>query len=282
MSLILNTPPADGDHLLNRIRAEYDEMPGLRVTKAQGQRLWGLDEAGCAAVLAGTRGYGVSRAHASRHLRQGIVDATGGRSRSRSRGHPTHHDSTPSTSRTPGAAHDCATQSGRRFRASSERCFDFVTHVGRIYMRSHRTLFTTPFTPGRYRTARAAASLSYCQLTVPVSVIQPFATKTATRPAGTSVFTLESPHGGLRISVSVRVCSLVRRTCTSFMTAVTPNTRCATRSARNRSAYDRTLPRNVTTPSATIRRCRSHPDWVPTRAHYDVLFESFVIHDGPP
>ena len=52
MSLILNTPPADGDRLLNRIRAEYHEMPGLRVTKAQGQRLWGLDEAGCAAVLA--------------------------------------------------------------------------------------------------------------------------------------------------------------------------------------------------------------------------------------
>jgi hypothetical protein len=33
--------------LLNRIRAEYLEMPGLRVTPHQAQRLWGLDEQTC-------------------------------------------------------------------------------------------------------------------------------------------------------------------------------------------------------------------------------------------
>ena len=31
------------DVLLRRARAEYLEMPGLRLTKAQAQRLWGLD-----------------------------------------------------------------------------------------------------------------------------------------------------------------------------------------------------------------------------------------------
>ncbi len=40
------------DHLLARIRAEYDEMPGLRVTFSQACRLWQLDDASCRAVLA--------------------------------------------------------------------------------------------------------------------------------------------------------------------------------------------------------------------------------------
>jgi hypothetical protein len=34
-----------------RIRAEYLEMPGLHLTTRQAQRLWGLDESTCAAVL---------------------------------------------------------------------------------------------------------------------------------------------------------------------------------------------------------------------------------------
>jgi hypothetical protein len=34
------------------IQAEYYEMPGLNLTKAQVQRLWGLDEATCEVVLA--------------------------------------------------------------------------------------------------------------------------------------------------------------------------------------------------------------------------------------
>jgi hypothetical protein len=38
--------------LLQRVRAEYVEMPGLKLTAAQAQRLWGLDGATCHAVLA--------------------------------------------------------------------------------------------------------------------------------------------------------------------------------------------------------------------------------------
>lgn len=43
--------------LLQRIRAEYSEMPGLQLTAAQAQRLWGLDyqtsRAALAALVAG-------------------------------------------------------------------------------------------------------------------------------------------------------------------------------------------------------------------------------------
>jgi hypothetical protein len=39
------------DQLLRRIRAEYLEMPGLRLTPPQAKRLWGLDEYTCAQVL---------------------------------------------------------------------------------------------------------------------------------------------------------------------------------------------------------------------------------------
>lgn len=37
---------------LQLIRAEYLEIPGLRLTKRQVQRLWGLDEVMCEALLA--------------------------------------------------------------------------------------------------------------------------------------------------------------------------------------------------------------------------------------
>ncbi len=36
---------------LRRVRGEYIEMPGLRLTTAQAQRLWGLDRAACDALL---------------------------------------------------------------------------------------------------------------------------------------------------------------------------------------------------------------------------------------
>lgn len=36
---------------LNRIRAEYLEIPGLRLTKRQVQRFWGLDAATCDTLL---------------------------------------------------------------------------------------------------------------------------------------------------------------------------------------------------------------------------------------
>ena len=38
--------------VLRRIRGEYMEMPGLRLTGAQAQRLWGLDREVCDALLA--------------------------------------------------------------------------------------------------------------------------------------------------------------------------------------------------------------------------------------
>jgi hypothetical protein len=37
--------------MLRRIRGEFLEMPGLRLTCAQAQRLWGLDEQTCRRVL---------------------------------------------------------------------------------------------------------------------------------------------------------------------------------------------------------------------------------------
>jgi hypothetical protein len=37
---------------LQLIRAEYEEFPGLHLTKPQVERLWGLDPATCEAVLA--------------------------------------------------------------------------------------------------------------------------------------------------------------------------------------------------------------------------------------
>lgn len=43
--------PASKDQILRRIRAEFLEMPGLRLTLFQAKRLWGLDEQTCAQVL---------------------------------------------------------------------------------------------------------------------------------------------------------------------------------------------------------------------------------------
>lgn len=42
---------ATPDSLLTRIRGEYREMPGLRLTLAQACRLWHLDVSTCRAVL---------------------------------------------------------------------------------------------------------------------------------------------------------------------------------------------------------------------------------------
>jgi hypothetical protein len=39
------------DSVLRRVRAEYLEMPGLRLTSAQAQRLWGLDRGTCDELL---------------------------------------------------------------------------------------------------------------------------------------------------------------------------------------------------------------------------------------
>ena len=37
--------------VLRRVQGEYTEMPGLRLTSAQAQRLWGLDREACDALL---------------------------------------------------------------------------------------------------------------------------------------------------------------------------------------------------------------------------------------
>jgi hypothetical protein len=41
-----------GERILQRIRGEFLEMPGLRLTEAQARRLWALDAATCSAMLA--------------------------------------------------------------------------------------------------------------------------------------------------------------------------------------------------------------------------------------
>ena len=38
-------------HLLNRVRSEFLEMPGLRLRVEQAQRLWNLDRASCELLL---------------------------------------------------------------------------------------------------------------------------------------------------------------------------------------------------------------------------------------
>lgn len=39
------------DEALSRVRGEFLEMPGLRLTAPQARRLWGLDAASCATLL---------------------------------------------------------------------------------------------------------------------------------------------------------------------------------------------------------------------------------------
>lgn len=56
-----NDKPNAGDHMaaqqqpleevIRRVQGEYIEMPGLRLTTAQAQRLWGLDRLACDTLL---------------------------------------------------------------------------------------------------------------------------------------------------------------------------------------------------------------------------------------
>ena len=41
----------DLDRIVRRVREEFLEMPGLRLTPVQARRLWGLDGDACAAVI---------------------------------------------------------------------------------------------------------------------------------------------------------------------------------------------------------------------------------------
>jgi hypothetical protein len=45
------TPSGELQDLVNRIRMEYLEMPGLALTSGQARRMWNLDPALCDAVL---------------------------------------------------------------------------------------------------------------------------------------------------------------------------------------------------------------------------------------
>ena len=49
-AMSISEPSAFNIHL-NRIRGEYMEMPGLRLSLAQAQRLWGMDADSCTTVL---------------------------------------------------------------------------------------------------------------------------------------------------------------------------------------------------------------------------------------
>ena len=42
---------AISDETLRRVRGEFLEMPGLRLTELQARRLWGLDAVTCSALL---------------------------------------------------------------------------------------------------------------------------------------------------------------------------------------------------------------------------------------
>lgn len=39
------------DDVLRRVKGEFLEMPGLRLTEPQARRMWGLDAASCGALL---------------------------------------------------------------------------------------------------------------------------------------------------------------------------------------------------------------------------------------
>lgn len=48
---MMTSLPLGADPLLVRIKAEFIEMPGLRVTPWQAQRLWGLEPGPCDEAL---------------------------------------------------------------------------------------------------------------------------------------------------------------------------------------------------------------------------------------
>ena len=43
----------DLENVVRRVRGEFREMPGLRLTPAQAMRLWGLEREICARVIEG-------------------------------------------------------------------------------------------------------------------------------------------------------------------------------------------------------------------------------------
>ncbi len=47
----MTSPSPALDEVLLRVRAEFLEMPGLKLTLRQAERLWGLDSATCEALV---------------------------------------------------------------------------------------------------------------------------------------------------------------------------------------------------------------------------------------
>jgi len=50
-SQVYALPPVQSEDMLRRIRSEFMEMPGLKLTVRQAGRLWGLDERTCEALI---------------------------------------------------------------------------------------------------------------------------------------------------------------------------------------------------------------------------------------
>lgn len=64
----------DDDPLIVRILGEFREMPGLCVTRAQAQRLWGVDEPTCQRVLDQLTSAGAVRVTADGRYISNITD----------------------------------------------------------------------------------------------------------------------------------------------------------------------------------------------------------------
>jgi hypothetical protein len=63
--------PFSFEDLLERVRAEFIEQPGLRLTEAQAARLWHLDQTTCTRVLSTlTEGAFLRRGLDGRYLRR--------------------------------------------------------------------------------------------------------------------------------------------------------------------------------------------------------------------
>jgi hypothetical protein len=60
--------------LTQRIREEFEETPGLRLTVSEGARFWGLDEFTCRQVLVRLRTSGVLAADADQRYRPALID----------------------------------------------------------------------------------------------------------------------------------------------------------------------------------------------------------------
>ena len=59
------------DGLIRRVEAEYRAMPGLSLTAAQAQRVWGLDRPTCDEILAELTSHGfLRRTHRGTYVRQ--------------------------------------------------------------------------------------------------------------------------------------------------------------------------------------------------------------------